>query len=250
MVNDVETVFAPKLCFARQRAFHFAAKDRSGTHCCQAALVSSPKSRVRYTIQTMSDGSGVVWKHIGLHGHSVGTFACEDNRVLWKSAISGRDDDVGSSTTKSIPADKLSGAQWTVFGSSGHLRLQTKPGSANLKYELRFDGFPSKDFDTLKNVLQKKYSIALKNHAMSSAGTQYGLTHLKGKNLVFRHCVLDEMNEEGQEFEPRAEEEMMSLDLAEVSQCVLPGNNRNEIEAQFPESDTVEAGTDQLGKSQ
>jgi hypothetical protein len=36
------------------------------------------------------------------------------------------------------------------------------------------------------------------------------------------------------------------IDLAEVSQCVLPGNNRNEIEAQFPESDTIEAGTDQL----
>ena len=54
--------------------------------------------------------------------------------------------------------------------------------------------------------------------------------------------------EEGEEFEPREGDEMMSLDLTEVSQCVLPGNNRNEIELQFPESDTVEAGTDQLGK--
>lgn len=39
---------------------------------------------------------------------------------------------------------------------------------------------------------------------------------------------------------------MMSLDLAEVSQCVLPGNNRNEIELQFPETDTFEANNDQL----
>lgn len=39
---------------------------------------------------------------------------------------------------------------------------------------------------------------------------------------------------------------MMSLDLAEVSQCVLPGNNRNEIELQFPETDAVEANNDQL----
>lgn len=38
----------------------------------------------------------------------------------------------------------------------------------------------------------------------------------------------------------------MSLDLAEVSQCVLPGNNRNEVELQFPESDAVEANSDQL----
>jgi structure-specific recognition protein 1 len=39
---------------------------------------------------------------------------------------------------------------------------------------------------------------------------------------------------------------MMSFDLAEVSQCVLPGNNRNEIELQFPETDAVEANNDQL----
>ncbi len=39
---------------------------------------------------------------------------------------------------------------------------------------------------------------------------------------------------------------MMSLDLAEVSQCVLPGNNRNEVELQFPESDAIEANNDQL----
>ena len=39
---------------------------------------------------------------------------------------------------------------------------------------------------------------------------------------------------------------MMSLDLAEVSQCVIPGTNRNEVELQFPESDAVEANNDQL----
>jgi hypothetical protein len=39
---------------------------------------------------------------------------------------------------------------------------------------------------------------------------------------------------------------MMSLDLGEVSQCVLPGNNRNEVELQFPESDAIEANNDQL----
>jgi structure-specific recognition protein 1 len=44
----------------------------------------------------------------------------------------------------------------------------------------------------------------------------------------------------------RQGDEMLSLDLAEVSQCVLPGNNRNEIELQFPESDAVEANNDQL----
>ena len=195
----------------------------------------------------------VVWKHIGLHGHSVGTFSCTDDRLVWKSAVSGRDDDNVSGTTKAVPKTLLAGAQWTIFGRSGHLRVQTKPPpkdgkKSNLAHELRFDGFPANDFEVLKDTLQEKYGVALKIHTMSAAGTQYGLTSVKGKNLVFKHCVLDEMNEEGQEFEPRAEDEMMSLNLAEVSQCVLPGNNRNEIEVQFPESDAVEAGTDQLGE--
>jgi hypothetical protein len=39
---------------------------------------------------------------------------------------------------------------------------------------------------------------------------------------------------------------MMSLDLGQVSQCVLPGTIRNEVELQFPESDAVEANNDQL----
>ena len=64
---------------------------------------------------------------------------------------------------------------------------------------------------------------------------------------MFRQCILEDADEEGQEeFEPRDGDEMLSMDLGEVSQCVLPGNNRNEIEMQFLESDTVEAGTDQL----
>jgi ribosomal protein S24E len=133
------------------------------------------------------------------------------------------------------------------------LRLGTKQDqqSANkqpLKHEYRFDGFPAPDFEVLQKTLAEMYGVELKTLNMSAAGAQYGLTEIKGKNLVFRHCVLDEMNEEGQEFEPRGGDEMMSLDLPEVSQCVLPGNNRNEIEVQFPESDTVEAGTDQLGE--
>lgn len=195
----------------------------------------------------------VVWKHIGLHGHSVGTFACNADKIIWKSAITGRnnDNDVTATTTKTIPQAALLAAKWSIFGKSGYLRLSIKPGASSgaLKHhEMRFDGFPVADFDALQRTLQNMYGVELQPITISSAGAQYGLTAVNGKNLVFRHCVLDEMNEEGQEFEPRAEDEMMSLDLAEVTQAVLPGNNRNEIELQFPESDAVEAGTDQLGK--
>lgn len=195
-----------------------------------------------------SSDSVVVWKHIGLRGHSVGTLTCENDRIVWRSAITGRSDDVAASTTRTLPGSALKQAFWTVLGKSGHLRLQTN-GSHNLKHELRLDGFPPQDWDLLQHTFKQKYGLDVQPLSLSSAGTQYGLTSIVGKNLVFQHCVLDEMNEEGQEFEPRATEELMSLDLAEVTQCVLPGNNRNEMELQFPESDTIEAGTDQLGTS-
>jgi hypothetical protein len=182
----------------------------------------------------------VIWKHIGLHGHSVGTFICEGNtnnsnsstnpRIVWKSALTGgggggKDDTDQTGTTKVLPATALKVALWTVFGKSGYVRFQMKPPtdnytkSNNWKHEYRFDGFPTSDYDLLQQTLQTYYNIPLKVHHMSSAGTQYGLTSLQHKHLIYQHCSLEEINEEGQEFEePRAEEEMLSLDLTQVSQ--------------------------------
>ena len=116
-----------------------------------------------------------------------------------------------------------------------------------MHHELRFDGFPPNDFEKLKDALQELYGVTLDKHNVSSAGASYGKSSIKGRNLVFSHMVLEDADEEGEEFEARVGDELMSLDLAQVSQCVLPGNNRHEIELQFPESDTLEAGTDQLG---
>ena len=175
-------------------------------------------------------------------------FLADSNGIRWKSAATGNEDsDV--STSRTIPAKVMKGALWNVFGRSGHLRLQTSStNNKALPHELRFDGFPPTDLEKLKSTLQQLYKLELQKHNMTAAGVSWGLTEVEDRNLIFRQCVLEDANEEGEEFEPRAKEEFLSLDLAEVSQCVLPGNNRNEIELQFPESDAVEAGTDQLGK--
>jgi len=193
------------------------------------------------------EGGATTWKAIGLHGHSVGTFACAEAGVQWKSALYGRED-VGGVSTRNIPKNSIEKAAWTVFGKSGHLRLNvaTKEGKSNNHHEMRFDGFPVAAFDNLKDVFQDSYGIEVSKHNISSAGTQYGQSKISGKKLVFQHCILEDADEEGEEFEVRTGDEMMSLDLVEVSQCVLPGNNRNEVELQFPESDAIEANNDQL----
>jgi len=185
----------------------------------------------------------VVWKHIGLHGLSVGTFTANQSGIVWKSALLGQNDDV--SIARQVPAEAIKGAKWTVFGSSGHVRLETKD-SKDLHHEMRFDGFPPTDFEKLKSSFSSFFSVSIEKHSLSAAGTSCGKPAVKGRNLVFSHMALEDADEEGEEFEARVGDEMMSLDLAEVSQCVLPRNNRNEIELQFPESDTLEAGTDQL----
>lgn len=155
-------------------------------------------------------------------------------------------------TKRTLPKESIAGALWTVFGKSGHLRVLTKSSKSSSSTEsklpaaLRFDGFPPSDYDSLNEVFTSLYGVPLKKHSMSSAGNSWGNTDISNKHLVFRQCQLEDADEEGEEFEPQDGDEMMSLDLGEVSQCVLPGNNRNEIEMQFLESDTVEAGTDQL----
>lgn len=149
------------------------------------------------------------------------------------------------STSRTIPAKAIAGAQWSVFGRSGHLRVETT-GESSLKHELRFDGFPPTDFEKLKEAFRECFEVDAQKLTMSSAGASFANVKVDKRNLVFKQCILEDANEEGEEFEPRDGPEMMSLDLTEVSQCVLPGNNRSEIELQWPESDTVEAGTDQL----
>jgi hypothetical protein len=141
--------------------------------------------------QSMSLG---VWKHIGLHGHSVGSFACEEGGIKWTSALTH-----GSvqAITKSIPKDAITSAQWTPFGKSGYIRVQTN-GDKKLHHEIRFDGFPVNEFDQLRDIFKDSYDVELTKYSISAAGTQYGLSKMSGKKLTFRHCILEDADEEGE----------------------------------------------------
>ncbi len=199
------------------------------------------------TEASTSSSQPITWMHIGLHGHSIGSFTLDPtNGIRWKSALNTDDDDVILS--KSIPSTNIHSATWTVFGKSGHIRINKKQSSskADKESDLRFDGFPTSDFDKLSQTLKAFYNVNLRKKNMSSSGVSFGITDLEKKQLVFKECILEDADEEGQEFEPRDGNEMLSLNLGEVSQCVIQGNTKNEIEIQFVESDTVEAGTDQL----
>lgn len=193
-------------------------------------------------------GPAAVWKHIGLYGYTVGTFTADPSAIQWKSSTSSKQQNEVV-TTRLIPGRTITSALWTIFGRSAHIRISAQKNSGTnteandkyLSYELRFDGFPPSDFDKLKSVFSSLYNVDLLKHTLSASGASFGKTDISGRHLVFRQCIVDEEEEEGEDGD-----EMLSIDLGEVSQCVLPGNNRNEIELQFHESDINEKGTDQL----
>ena len=147
-----------------------------------------------------SESGPTTWKHIGLHGHSVGTFSCSEGGIQWKSALYGRDDTSGGTvSTRNIPKNSIEKVAWTVFGKSGHLRIQAvgKEGKTN-HHEMRFDGFPIASYDNLKDIFQGNYDIEVSKHNISAAGTQYVQSKISGKKLVFQHCILEDADEEGE----------------------------------------------------
>ncbi|KAL3937930.1 MAG: hypothetical protein SGBAC_007052, partial [Bacillariaceae sp.] len=141
----------------------------------------------------MSDG---VWKHIGLHGHSVGSFTMTEEGVQWRSALFGQEE--ATSAVRKIPKDAIKTALWSVFGKSGHLRIKTLSNNEKVHHEYRFDGFPVGDHDTIRDELKGKLDVELVKYNMSAAGTQYGISKMSGKKLTFRHCVLEDADEEGE----------------------------------------------------
>lgn len=144
----------------------------------------------------VTEGSKSIWKHIGLHGHSVGTFVCDPSGIQWDSALA-TNNDPGISLKRNVPKDTIKAASWSVFGKSGYIRVNTDE-SSRLHHELRFDGFPPSDFESLKDAFKEKLDIDLAKIVLSAAGTQFGLSRMSGKKLTFKHCILEDADEEGE----------------------------------------------------
>ena len=194
------------------------------------------------------------WRHIGLHGHNVGTLTIDSANLQWRSAT--------NHTKIEASAQKLTSANFAQFGPVGHLVVTMTQGSAHNKAEksiLRFDGFRPSDFDRIKDLFSQYYDLNVTKKSHCSAGASFGVTDIQTNTnqLVFLESIIEQNlnKKKGQEDEDSSEEEVtettgeeiMSLNLKDVSQCVLPGTNRNEIELQFHESDALNGDSvDQL----
>jgi len=151
--------------------------------------------------------------------------------LSWKSSETGV-------APQTFTPDKVDSFGWSVFGRMGYLRVVMSDG-----VEHRLDGFSATEeaFNELKEHVKKTFDKSVSKVHVATGGASFGVNKLKNSRLKVSESVLTDNDENAV-----PGKEIMSFDLREVSQCVMPGNNRNEIELQFHESDTLEKNSDQL----
>lgn len=117
-----------------------------------------------------------------------------------------------------------------------YLRVTVKDSDGK-KSLRRFDGFATSSFDSVKSQFLTNYDVEVVKTKMDLTGASYGLPTLKDSCLTFNS---NGVSPDGTENNPGPE--MMSLEMSEVSQCVMrgTGKDRNLIELQFQDNDNLE----------
>ena len=92
-------------------------------------------------------------------------------------------------------------------------------------------------FDSVKSQFLTNYDVEVVKTKMDLTGASYGLPTLKDSCLTFNSNGVSPDGTEN-----NAGPEMMSLEMSEVSQCVMrgTGKDRNLIELQFQDNDNLE----------
>ncbi|GMI02367.1 hypothetical protein TrLO_g14125 [Triparma laevis f. longispina] len=172
--------------------------------------------------------------NIGLYGSTVGKLNLSTSTLAWSSATTS---DKYSTTSSNVVH-----AEWTVYGKMAYLRVTVKDSDGK-KSLRRFDGFATSSFDSVKSQFLTNYDVEVVKTKMDLTGASYGLPTLKDSRLTFNS---NEVSPDGTENNPGPE--MMSLEMSEVSQCVMrgTGKDRNLIELQFQDNDNLEKNSDQL----
>lgn len=165
----------------------------------------------------MSSRPELRFANVGLAGHNVGSIVLRDTGMEWR--------DKGVSTMEFIK-DDIESVAFQMFGAKGHVLLNLKDGKS-----ARLDGFSKSDYDQISPFIRQYYGIQAIQEKVASDGGNYGDVSLRGKTL--RMTSLAEL--------PKFE-----LKLETVALCVVPAQNRDELEIQFHENDGADREEDSL----
>ena len=160
----------------------------------------------------------ISFNHIGFYGGNVGSFVCAPSGLKFSSG----------QKTVSLPFGTIEKVRHCTIGRMTYIRVCGADG------ESRFDGFQRGQgaWEKFIKVL-KDENVSVEKVDIDSSGGTWGSNSVSDSRFLLSSTG-------------GGSKEVLSLDLREVSQCVTPGNNRNELELQFNENDYLEDNTDQL----
>mmetsp|Transcript_12210 Transcript_12210/g.12596 ORF Transcript_12210/g.12596 Transcript_12210/m.12596 type:complete len:841 (-) Transcript_12210:18-2540(-) len=166
-----------------------------------------------------SSSSSLQFQHIGLSGITTGTIKFDSSFIEWRTS--------SNSPSKKFEYELIEKAEWIIYGLKGHLFLSLKDGKT-----INLDGFNKSDYNTIAEWFQTHYNIEIEQLQVASDGGNFGDIDLDGNSLILKSAL--------------SSNRIFELKLNNVSQCVLPGNNKDELEIQFHESDTIDKEEDML----
>ena len=124
-------------------------------------------------------------------------------------------------TSHQMNKDDVTSVQWSLLGTTAHLRVMLKSdGKA-----LRFEGFKKQDKTNLKEFLSETCGVDLEDLAVSCSGENYG------------DVVLEDAGEEFSMEVGGDGKSGFTIPFEDIAQCVNP--MRNEVEIHLHEADTV-----------
>ena len=159
---------------------------------------------------------GLAFEHIGYTGHQAGVASFTEAGVSWT--------DRSNTINEKLEKANILRITWTVFGPKAHIVVYLTDGSF-----YRLDGFEPDRYDEISQYLSGKVGLTLEKASYATGGSQFGEFSFGDKSMSM-------VNGSKQQFEMR---------LDNVTQCVI-GNNRNEVEIQFKESESADADGDLL----
>jgi len=160
--------------------------------------------------------SRLIFQHIGLFGYSVGSVNFTEDGIEWRDR---------ANMVKTFDKENISHGNWTIFGTKGFLKFYLNDGKI-----VRLDGFAKADRESIVKYTDN-IGILVENEDVACDGSNFGDISFDSKKVKM--------------VAPTGKQ-AFELQVENISNCMIADKNRNEVEIQFHESDTVARDEDAL----
>lgn len=154
---------------------------------------------------------------IGLDGRALGLLSVDAAGFEWRGGDKGSGSGGNAGMLKQFPKDSLQSLHNSLFGGRHSLLLRLADNSF-----ARLDGFSKNDMEKIPSLCKDLFNLEVKKEEISSSGANFGQISLAPRSILMTSSS--------------SSSSLFELKLDAVAQCVVPANNRNELEIQFLEN--------------